>query len=557
MTNKTGPGLSVVRALSLVISVITVLGAERSLLATTFVLAGVEELYEAADVVLVGTVSSIESVGDDRTVRTNIEVAVERTLKRDVANPVTLVEASGDNGHLSRWQFGTARFYVGEKILVFARLNSHGELRPLFLGMGKFRVVRDRRGLEYAVRNLDEGLVLDPRKRRVLRATSTTFRLADLWQRLQALEPADRRRKAPLSSRRASGALRRPRFAFSGPPAVRWFAFDEGGRVGFRIDETGDLSIGPHNSRAAAEQAVEAWSQVPCSSVRAMIEGEGEPSSFSTCNGVSQISFNDPFDDIDDPVDCVGVLGVGGVCGSNEQRAFAGSSYAVITEGDVVIANGFGSCPFWNIPNLAEVLTHEVGHSLGLAHSSEDPNEPDLLKRDAAMYYQAHFDFRGAYLGAEDRAAVCALYPAQEGSEFVTERGAFVATDVGGSLRQRLLITGLFQPSDSALSPDSQPFFISARTGREFLFQISVLPDQWLRNVNGNRWRYRERRSEAVTVVDLVRTPEGSYKVTVVNRRNSEFVSVEDAFTFSMTLGEASATRAVRLRQGMRALVFP
>jgi hypothetical protein len=323
------------------------------------------------------------------------------------------------------------------------------------------------------------------------------------------------------------------------------------------IDPAGDQAIGPHNSRAALDQALAAWESVPCTNVRATVEGERPPASFSSCDGVSQVSFNDPFDDIDDPVDCVGILGVGGVCGTNEERMFLGSSYAVVQEGDAVIANGFGSCPFWNIPNLAEILTHEIGHALGLAHSSNDPQETDPVKRDATMYYRAHFDYRGAYLGPDDRAAICSLYPRDNGSDFATERGAVITAETDSGPRQRLLLQGEFQANPADLSPDENVLFLSARAGRDFLVQVHVLPDQWLRNLQGNRWRFRSRTSEGVTIVDLVRKEDGRFEVSLLSRRSGDPIPLAGQLTFSITLGDASATRAIRLRQGQRALLFP
>jgi hypothetical protein len=82
-----------------------------------------------------------------------------------------------------------------------------------------------------------------------------------------------------------------------------------------------------------------------------------------------------------------------------------------------------------NLVTLTEVLCHEVGHTLSLAHSSEDPGEPNPTLTDAIMYYTVHADGRGARLGAYDPPIVRQAHPLGNTPPYVYPRVMDITTD--------------------------------------------------------------------------------------------------------------------------------
>jgi hypothetical protein len=64
-----------------------------------------------------------------------------------------------------------------------------------------------------------------------------------------------------------------------------------------------------------------------------------------------------------------------------------------------------------SVLTFTEVLCHEIGHSLSMAHSSETAAEPNATLKQAIMYYAAHADGRGATLGAYDPPIIQKAYP--------------------------------------------------------------------------------------------------------------------------------------------------
>ncbi|MFA6546765.1 MAG: matrixin family metalloprotease [Limisphaerales bacterium] len=91
--------------------------------------------------------------------------------------------------------------------------------------------------------------------------------------------------------------------------------------------------------------------------------------------------------------------------------------------------------------SFEEVLCHEIGHVLSMAHSSEDPSEPDNTLKQAMMYFQIHGGGRGATLGSYDPPVVQQAYPTNNTPPYGYTRMMDIVTQPSGAPN----ITGINQ----------------------------------------------------------------------------------------------------------------
>jgi hypothetical protein len=80
------------------------------------------------------------------------------------------------------------------------------------------------------------------------------------------------------------------------------------------------------------------------------------------------------------------------------------------------------------LATFEEVLCHEIGHVLSMAHSSESSGEPAGPLREAMMFFQVHADGRGATLGSYDPPVVQQAYPTNNTPPYGYDRMLHVVT---------------------------------------------------------------------------------------------------------------------------------
>lgn len=384
--------------------------------ATTFVLMDERDLAAASTAVVTGWVTGVQAHSDGRTGGVNTYVTIEPTEIVAGTLPegeIVLRERGGQVKGRVEKIFGAAEFKIGEQVMVFVSQDADGSLHTTDMAMGKYTVQSSSRGLTTVTRSLGaEVMVLDRATGHL--HTSVGPEVVEFGQFVQHVRTAANRSRRPgihtppvqLTPPELNGSVPhtfdQSMFTYLGNPS-RWFEPDSGQTVLYQIDPTGDARNGLAASRNAVDNALAAWTNVPNSS---LVLGDGgllsAPQPFTGCDGGSRIVFNDPFNEISDPVGCGGILAIGGYCSSGETRTINGTTFQRITLGKVVFNNGWEQCDLWDACDLAEVATHELGHTIGLGHSADD---------NATMNASAHFDGRCASLESDDIAAAQFVYP--------------------------------------------------------------------------------------------------------------------------------------------------
>ncbi len=372
------------KSIRLAASVVFLLASAVS--ATVFQPTSDRQLADRSDSVVVATVRDAASqVRADGYVVTDYHLEIEETLKGTAAGTIIVSEIGGRSGDRFTFISDSAAYTPGEHVLVFLKKRSDGTYFTTSMAMGKFSFTRTASGEAVVTRDVSE-LRDDPARlanefKQFVQGKTTASYATKLTPIATAFHP--------IATAAASA------YTLTGCGAGCFPVRVQGGESGGGLAFLSSGTLGTVDGPGGISNAAAAWTSDPDSGIVLSYAGTSTSSAPDTEDGKNVVYLGYTGSDngvCDGAMGCT--IGVG-----NITHIYKGETFISISDADILVRPGITAAQY------AALITHEVGHAIGLRHS--DAGTP--FSSSAIMTSSVNAAF-GSNLQAWDHEAVSYVY---------------------------------------------------------------------------------------------------------------------------------------------------